>query len=141
MSDTGYVRLSFEELQNLILVHLISGMDEDGPAQLSDNATETAIGGYTEWVSTGSPVITLGWDWQMLFENKFIRLRRISEPRSNVMLQSPARLDLGHDKTVTLLETFIDAYNWQPEALEQINARYSGEAPGATPAVPAPHYS
>lgn len=133
MSDTGYVRLSFEELQNLMLVHLISGMDDDAPVRASDSATETAIGGYTEWVSTGNPPITLGWDWQMLFENKFISLRRVSEPRSNVMLQSAGRLDLGHDKTVMLLETFIDAYDWQPEALEQVTARYSAE-----PAAPAP---
>jgi hypothetical protein len=125
MSDTGYIRLSFAELQDVLIVHLISGVDEDVPAQTSDGAIATAITGYTEWISEGGHVITIGWDWQMQLEHEHVQLRRIGAPSSNVMLQTAARGDLGPVKTAILLETFIDGINWQSETLEFINVRYN----------------
>jgi hypothetical protein len=133
MADSGYVRLSFKQMQDVALKHLISGIDEDGPDNPSDNATLTAIGGYTEWVSKDSPIITLGWDWRMLSDNSLFRLERVSEPRSNVMLLSPALLDLGYEQSVLLLGAFVDTFDWQAETLDYINARYSSFVPAAPP--------
>jgi hypothetical protein len=123
MSDTGYIRLSITELHGISLVHLVSGMDEDGDGAQT-GAVPTAITGYTEWVSTDSPAITLGWDWQMLSEQRCILLKRVSSPSSNVMLQNANRTDLGHIHTALLLEHFIDGIAWQSKALEFINVRY-----------------
>ena len=133
MADTGCVRLSFRQMQDVVLKHLISGIDEDGPDNPSDNASVTAIGGYTEWVSQDSPIITLGWDWQMLSDDCLIRLERVSEPRSNVMMLSPALTDLGYEKSLLLLGTFIDTFDWQAETLYFINTRYSTFVPAASP--------
>ena len=123
MSDTGYVYLTYSQLQEVNLVHLISGMDEDGPDQL-DEAIATAITGYTEWISEGKVTITVGWDWQMRPDQQGVRLYRVSEPSSNLMLRNADGVDLGHKKTAVLLETFIDEFNWQSEALKYINIRY-----------------
>jgi hypothetical protein len=125
MTNTGYIHLSLSELQESVLVHLISGVDEDAPVNGADDAVAAAITGYTEWVSEGGRVITIGWDWQMLAEDTAVRLRRISLPSSNVMLQSSSEGDLGHVTTARLLEDFVDAINWQPETLEYINVRYN----------------
>lgn len=126
MSDTGYIYLTFSQLQDVCLVHLISGMDEDAdPGQL-DAAVATSITGYTEWISEGKVSITVGWDWQMRPDEKTVRLFRVSAPASNLMLQNASGIDLGPKKTTILLETFIDGINWQTEALKYINIRYQG---------------
>jgi hypothetical protein len=128
MSDTGYIYLTFAQLQEVCLVHLISGMDEDGGPDQLDAAVATAITGYTEWISEGNVTITIGWDWQMLPDKKTIRLYRVSEPSSNLMLQSANGIDLGPKKTTILLETFIDGINWESETLKYINIRYDAGA-------------
>lgn len=116
--------MSYAQLQRVRLVHLVSGVDLDEPADGAGHATTTAIGGYTEWVSQGGLMITVGWDWQML-PQRGCALARASPPSSNLMLQGPAGDDLGPRKTALLLETFIDNFSWQPEALQYINIRYS----------------
>jgi hypothetical protein len=122
MSDTGYVYMPICQLPSLRLVHLISGMDEDGDAGAQHGATATTITGYTEWTARDS--VTIGWDWQMRAEGKGVALTRVSEPSSNVMLQSAAGDDLGWRKTAVVLETYIDDFNWQTAALEHITTRY-----------------
>ncbi len=125
MSDTGYIRLSLAALQEICLVHLVSGVDEDGPGQAHAGAVPTAIAGYTEWITQGSPVITVGWDWQMLSEQHRVLLKRVSAPSSNVMLQNADHADLGPVNTALLLENYVDGFDWQSKALEFINIRYT----------------
>lgn len=125
MSDTGYIRLSVPELRKVSLLHLISGMDEDGHGQDHAGAVPTAITGYTEWVSRDCPPITVGWDWEMLAQHTSVRLRRVSSASSNVMLQNVEQVDLGPAKTALLLEDFIDGIEWQSETLEHIGIRYT----------------
>jgi hypothetical protein len=125
VSDDSYIRLLFAELQAIRLTHLISGLDADYPAPISSGAMPTTITGYTEMVSTTTPTITVGWDWQMDAAHNHIRLRRISEPRSNLMLQDISRVDLGAAKTIALLESFIDALSWQIEVQSHIDLRYT----------------
>lgn len=116
ISDDGYIRARYAEIQNICFMHLMSGVDQDAPAKISDGAVLSAITGYTEWVTDPAlgPAITIGWDWQMDLVGNQIGLRRISEPRSNVMLRDANRLDLGPVKTIALLELLIDALAWQP---------------------------
>ena len=125
MPDTGYIRMSYKQLQKISLTHLVSGVDEDCPESAADSASLTAITGYTEWVSKGGLIITVGWDWRMMPDENSLRLRRLSEPSSNLMLQDAEGSDLGPNKTAALLETFIDGFNWQSETLQYINIRYS----------------
>lgn len=119
MSETGYIYLTVDELCAGALVHLISGVDaQDGLS--GAGAVVTDITGYTEWVSEGGQVLTIGWDWQMTAAG----LRRIGAPSSNLMLQSRTRRDLGHARTVDLLKDYLDGFNWQPATLGHICARY-----------------
>ncbi|MES2299297.1 MAG: DUF4902 domain-containing protein [Pseudomonadota bacterium] len=125
MPDTGYVYLTLSELQEICLVHLISGMDEERPAFPFEGAVPTAITGYTEWISDGQRVVTIGWDWQMQCDSDEIKLKRISEPSSNVVLQTPGRENLSAPLTTNLLEDFIDTFSWQSQALAHICNRYN----------------
>ncbi len=120
---TGYVRLSLADMRDIRLVHLISGLDEDTPQLAANGAVSTAITGYTEWITEGTPVLTVGWDWQMLAGADGIRLRRASEPRSNVMMVDSAN-DAGPLRTAAMLEDLIDAFDWQGKTLQHINIRY-----------------
>lgn len=126
VSPDGYVRLSLEQLQAIPLNHLISGMDETGEAANCD-ASATEITGYTEWVSNGTPAITLGWDWHMQAQNQQTQLHRVSDPRSNIMLtDNISGMDLGQAKTTTLLQLHIDkTHSWQEAVLAYLNLHYA----------------
>jgi hypothetical protein len=128
MNNDGQIRLTYDGLQDLDLVHLISGLDEDGPPLSNEGAVQTAITGYTEWVTHSPPRVTLGWDWQMLAAPNQVELLRVGEPRSNLMLQNGAGGDMGHEKSSMLLETFIDAFDWQSETLSSVSTRYAADA-------------
>jgi hypothetical protein len=121
VSNDGYIRLSFSEIRNVDLQHLITGLDEDTPAISSEGALLTTITGYTEWVSTTVPSITIGWDWQLDTALNRIRLHRVNPPRSNLMLQDIHQTDLGPAKTSAMLEVFIDKLNWQAHTRDHIS--------------------
>jgi hypothetical protein len=124
MVEQLYIYLTVDELCAGALVHLISGVDQDAPAGAGDGAVATAITGYTEWISASRPVVTLGWDWQMHAIGNAVRLERIGPPSSNLMLQSPARRNLGHARTAELLNAYLDGFNWQATTLGHIGRRY-----------------
>lgn len=125
MQETGYIYLTVDELCAGALVHLISGVDQECEWVSCTGAMATAITGYTEWISEGERVVTLGWDWQMRGAGATVRLERIGPPSSNVMLQSAARRDLGHARTAVLLNAYVDGLDWQAATLGHISARYS----------------
>lgn len=124
VSEDGYIRLGFSRLESVNLVHLISGLEEESPGNTACGATSTAIIGYTEWISNTVPAITLGWDWQMETSGNPVSLRRISEPRSNIMLKTGNR-DMGPARTAALLEIYIDGLGWEDDVLKYIDHRYS----------------
>lgn len=123
MQYPGYIRLSQAALHKMYLAHLISGVDEDRPA-CDDDATLMAITGYTEWISEGDKVVTVGWDWLMRYGDDGLRLERTSEPRSNLMVQDMDRKDMGPHGSTALLACVIDNFHWQEETLRYINNRY-----------------
>ena len=120
--DNSYVYLTVDELRAGALVHLVSGIDHDAASAPVAGVMTTAITGYTEWIGTGQPVVTLGWDWQMCATGAVVRLHRIGPPSSNLMLQSPARHNLGHARTALLLNAFVDGFDWQVATLGHIGA-------------------
>lgn len=125
ISPDGYMRLTFEEFQQISLVHLISGLDEDNPAVLQKGATFSEVTGYTEWVSTTRPAISIGWDW--MFQSSQVDgvyYKRTSKPRSNLMLVDAQQRDLGPTKTTALIETVVDEIVWQIVVQDYISTRY-----------------
>jgi hypothetical protein len=124
ISPDGYIRLSVSQLASIKLVHLISGLDEDMPPFQGESAAATAITGYTEWVSTTTPAISMGWDWTMEVVNGQVRPARLGEPRSNCMLVDEGNGDLGPAKSNAALAEFVDTLPWQSETESQIASRY-----------------
>lgn len=124
VSEDGYIRLSFRELQTVPLVHLVSGLDDDAPVTGFSGAMPTDIAGYTEWVSLQEPAVTLGWDWQLRCSPAGISLQRTGEPRSNLMLHDASGTDIGYRQTTLQLEVFIAALNWQETVKGHICHRY-----------------
>jgi len=120
----GTIRLTFSELQKISFLHLLSGLDENTIVSGSGDAVTTSISGYTEWISTAAPLISLGWDWIFDIDSLGLQLRRVGEPRSNVMVIDLYRLDLGDVKSEILLGAFVDTLNWQASVLEEIEMRY-----------------
>lgn len=125
MFQDGQIRLSIPELTLVRLVHLISGMDEDIPECIQSGAVASAITGYTEWVSTDVPTITIGWDWQIQTLNNQVCLKRLGEPRSNLILQDNIGVDLGQQNADRILSDWVDAMEWKDEILHYINGRYT----------------
>lgn len=125
LSDDGYIRLTLETLLITPLVHLLSGLDDDKPIFFQEGASLAHISGYTEWVSTASPTITLGWDWGLDVSQGQPFYVRLGAPRSNIMLIDTMARDLGPTKTSVLLEAAIDALAWQEEVHKYIITRYA----------------
>lgn len=125
LSDDSYIRLTLETLLTIPLVHLLSGLDDDEPVPPREGASLAHICGYTEWVSTTMPAITLGWDWGLDVSPGQVLYVRLCSPRSNIMLVDAARRDLGPTRTSILLETAIDALAWQAEIHKHITVRYA----------------
>lgn len=65
LSADGYVRLTLDTLLTIRFSHSISGMYEDMLISAGEGASLSATYGYTEWVSTTKPLLSLGWDWQL----------------------------------------------------------------------------
>eukprot|EP01037_Dinobryon_pediforme_P020668 gene20668-21347_t len=131
----GTIRLTFSELQKISFLHLLSGLDENTIVSGSGDAVTTSISGYTEWISTAAPLISLGWDWIFDIDSLGLQLRRVGEPRSNVMVIDLYRLDLGDVKSEILLGAFVDTLNWQASVLEEIEMRYQSFTTSASSRV------
>lgn len=125
VSDDGYIRLTAGAIRSLVLVHLISGLDEGVENSQAEGGCVTHISGYTEWVSQTVPVITLGWDWFLDCSGGTQKLLRAGKPSSNVMSVDCNRKDLGYCATVDLLCSFVDGMDWQLAVTDVIRKRYT----------------
>lgn len=128
LSPDGYVRLTLEQLQAIVLRHLWSGLDPEDSTSLYEGAIQTRITGYTEWVSETVPAITLGWDWQLHGLSSQARYLQVGFLRSNIMLIDGLEQDLGLTQTDLLLEQAIDKIAWQGVVETQLTNRLAWQA-------------
>lgn len=125
LSYDYYIRLPLETLSAIQFVHFLSGLDEHTPFSSHEGASFAHISGYTEWLSTGIPTITLGWDWELgLLEGRSLYVR-LDAPRSNIMLVDAMQRDLGATNTTLVLEAAIDALPWREEVHRHLVTRYA----------------
>ena len=124
LSKDGYLRMTVEIFRSLPLVHLLSGLDEDGLDSHQSRVDTCGISGYTEWTSSTPPVVTIGWDWRLDVSHGSPRYVLAGFPRSNLMFMDAERRDLGPVRTVILLKAAVDAMCWQEETANAISARY-----------------
>lgn len=132
VSSDGYIRLLHDQLHALKPVHLVSGLDDDSPPELHCGTAAGAITGYTEWIcpiDASGAAITIGWDWRMLGSGEGLNLERISDPRSNLMLQDNSKIDYGQINTLVEVCTFVDNLSWQNVTLDYLAKRYQMACP------------
>jgi hypothetical protein len=123
VSDDGAIRLSVEALRRLPLVHLLSGLDETEATPTASHA----ITGYTEWVTEGSPAVTIGWDWQLLPGTAGPTL--VNEVRSNLILvDDSSGIDECQDKIAMLLISYVSELDWQASVLGSLGVLPPGAA-------------
>lgn len=125
LSEDGYVRLTLETFLATTLVHLVSGLDEDSSIPSQERGSLASISGYTEWISSTMPIITLGWDWWLDVSQGQLDYVRLSAPRCNVMLVDTMQRDLDIATTLVLLEKVIDGLAWRDEVHKHIVTRYA----------------
>ena len=125
LSEDGYLRMTASTFENIPLVHLLSGLDVEkiDSNQLQTNAC--GISGYTEWVSSSTPVVTVGWDWRIEIAEGTARYVLDGLPRSNLMFLDAQRRDIGPFRTAAILKAAVEAMIWQEETSNAISARYA----------------
>ena len=125
ISSDGLIRLSIEELLSTPITHLVSGVDAEDCPKLSTCGKATSISGYTEWVSTKDPTISIGWDWCIQSTPSGTLWVRVGLPSSNVMLIEDAGNDTGWQRSHDILATVVDALPWQEQLPHFVAARYA----------------
>ena len=118
VSPDGYLRLRTRELDTIPLRHLISNVDEEpfDPVQRCGGAT--TLSGYTEWVSPIEPALSIGWDWEWRGATGSAAVVRLGLPRTNILVVSEASVPLPWEDSLQVLAQFIDAIDWQRDALD-----------------------
>lgn len=124
LSGDGHVRLTMETLLTLHFEHLLSGLDGVSSLTHPEGACVASISGYTEWLTTTTPTVTMGWDWQLDVSQGQPIYTRQPFPRSNIMIIDRQQYDLGAAESLTLVERAIDALTWQETVRRHIAACY-----------------
>ncbi len=121
--DDGYIRLHRGALDQIRLVHLVSGLDEEECRGGAAGAVHSAIRGYTEWSSASTPAVSVGWDWHIDTLARPVSAACRDAPRSNVMLVDEQGRDVGPDHTARCLRQLVEALDWKPVVLDAIGLR------------------
>lgn len=110
----------------LHLCHFISGLDDELSEPPLKDGCAISISGYTEWLSSTMPLISVGWDWHLDLATGTPVYVRDGLPRTNLMaFDSASTEDMGDQKTGHLLATLIDHLGWQEAISEYLVSRYS----------------
>jgi hypothetical protein len=117
--------MTLEDVLVLPFTHLVSGLDEPSDDVVATCGSSTTISGYTEWVASTDPPVTVGWDWVVDAANQGTRWVRVGPPRSNVLLIDSAERPYDWAKNEAVLATVVDAIPWQEQARTAVARRYS----------------
>ena len=137
--NDGLLRLRLQDLRNVELVHLISGIDDHlADPCVSRCGASTTLSGYTEWISPQEARLTLGWDWQLDVSTAATRIVRLGLPRTNVLIVRSVQDPLPWEQSLGVLASFIDAFDWNAPAFNAVCERYRSPAQEAATAVQHP---
>jgi hypothetical protein len=125
IASNGLIRLSIEELLSTPITHLVSGVDVEDCPKLSTCGKTTSISGYTEWVATQAPIISIGWDWYLQVTPLGFFWTRVGLPSSNVMLIEEAGHDVGWERSRDILTMVVNALPWREQLPQVVAARYT----------------
>ena len=123
--DAGCVNLRLDALLAMPLVHFVSGLDEEENVDINRDGKQTTISGYTEWVSTSEPIVSIGWDWRLDTLRSAPWFVRTSPPRSNIRLLDDGMREVEWRPTQLALGGVVDALPWQAPTQAAIASRYA----------------
>lgn len=123
-SSHGLVRLSLDTMLSLSFSHLASGVDSTDESSPAACGKATSLTGYTEWVSTGEPCVTIGWDWSIRITAADWSWIRIGPPRSNIVVVDHEGNDYEWTRNLDLLGTLADALPWKEHLPHAVSLRY-----------------
>lgn len=122
VSGEGLIRLDLDELLSLPLQHCFSGLDESCADLIGSCGRVATISGYTEWVCTAGPSVSLGWDWQLDVVLDETRWQRTNPPRTNVLLVDSKGRDLCWEQSLDRLSTVVDSLPWTSAVAQSVGA-------------------
>ena len=125
LSPDGLIRLTVDQLLSTPLEHLVSGVDLDPNTVPAACGTQTSLSGYTEWISSRDPAISIGWDWRLQPLASGVRWVRVGLPRSNLMLTQDTGADTSWQGNLEILGTVVDALAWREILPQVVAARYA----------------
>lgn len=125
LSPDGLIRLTVDQLLSTRLEHLVSGVDPEPHRVPAACGTQTSLSGYTEWISTRDPTISIGWDWRLQTLACGVRWVRVGLPRSNLMLTQDTGADTSWHGNLEILGTIVDALAWREVLPQVVAARYA----------------
>lgn len=126
-SVEGALRLPLATMRKLRFRHLLSGLDDPDPSQPPDRCGhQTALTGYTEWVSEGpGPTVSIGWDWCIPAASGPWRCLRVSVPRSNVVLVNRHHQTIEWHRNLALQAAVVDTFAWSDTTCDAILVQYA----------------
>ncbi|GGP19859.1 DUF4902 domain-containing protein [Silvimonas iriomotensis] len=125
LCEDGYIRLDCKALLDTELIHLVSGLDDAPTGGLKCGTGVAAISGFTEWISTARPILSVGWDWVIGSRDGRAHYVMSGKPRSNIMLVDDQCRDLGFEATADLLIARLERLIWQDATNAAITSRYA----------------
>jgi hypothetical protein len=119
---SGLIRLSLAQCRRLHLEHLTSGLDEDAHG-IRVCGSRTTFTGYTEWVSTTHPCVTLGWAWRVDAWWGRLRCVRVGAPFGNLLIVDRSGCDYTWRRNLAALAGLVDALAWCESASAAVSRR------------------
>lgn len=120
----GYIRVRQQELANIHLEHLVSGISGEVAQVDVPSRSGTRVFGYTEWATTRIPAISIGWDWILDAPDASVP-KRHGNPYSNIMVVDADGREVGIEKSASLLCDMADRLSWYPMVLEMVGAEFA----------------
>jgi len=124
-SETGAVKLNVHELHPLQLMHLFSELDQCTQRCPADCGCIAALQGYTEWISTTQPALSLGWDWAYVMYAGKAEMRRDGPPRTNIQLINAQGVVIAWPLNLAILSDYVDQLSWQSSTQQHMHAQYA----------------
>ncbi|WP_053007608.1 DUF4902 domain-containing protein [Pragia fontium] len=121
--DDLRVKVHIDFFEHIEFIHLHSAVYEEPANQHFLGGVATVINGYTEWVSQTSPVISMGWDWELRYENACCQYVKIGPIFSNVVFHASESTSPIQDEeawTQQLLDNKIAQIEWQSKTGQYI---------------------
>lgn len=111
VSRDGYIRVASRGLDDITLVHLSSDPDSDFLDELRRRTVPAVAAGFSEWISSSVPVVSLGWGW-FVHSHSGRLLLAPDGVRSNLMLTDTRGYDIGLPATSQMLSDWLVTYPW-----------------------------